>query len=282
MAVSGKTAAPHEIPYFLGSDSPPDMGDVTQAMAERLHERLGAVDLSQLVASEEDDGKLLIVNSGAAAYKAMSGDVTIDEDGVATIGAGKVTEGKLGSNSVVTGKIKNGAVTDVKMASPNNAAYKTIHEVTTRIFPATTTGVSLLFALDGGYWHSGAALTGSQTPPLVPLDPADAEVVGLTQELRLRVACINAGAAQTKNFGVSLRQVTSTEYKEAHIAITASATELGKVSVESPGANSRSQKAGADFSIPEAGLYVVAVVLSGAVTAASEVVLSVQVQSHNV
>lgn len=37
MAVSGKTAAPFEIPYFLGTDKPPDVGTVTKAMAERVH-----------------------------------------------------------------------------------------------------------------------------------------------------------------------------------------------------------------------------------------------------
>jgi hypothetical protein len=40
MAVSGKTAAPHEIPYFLGTDKPPDMAAVTKAIADRLQLRL--------------------------------------------------------------------------------------------------------------------------------------------------------------------------------------------------------------------------------------------------
>lgn len=37
MAVSGKTAAPYEIPYFLGTDKPPDMAAVTKAIADRVH-----------------------------------------------------------------------------------------------------------------------------------------------------------------------------------------------------------------------------------------------------
>lgn len=37
MAVSGKTAAPHEIPYYLGTDAPPDMAVVTKALADRNH-----------------------------------------------------------------------------------------------------------------------------------------------------------------------------------------------------------------------------------------------------
>ena len=105
MAVSGKTAAPHEIPYFLGTDKPPDMAAGTKAIADRVHARLGAVDLSQLVAGTENNGKLVVVNSGAAAYKAMSGDVTMDSAGVATIGAKKVT----------TAKLNDAAVTDAKL-----------------------------------------------------------------------------------------------------------------------------------------------------------------------
>ncbi|HUB99264.1 MAG TPA: hypothetical protein VMS11_05515 [Solirubrobacterales bacterium] len=115
MAVSGKTAAPHEIPYFLGTDKPPDMAAGTKAIADRVHARLGAVDLSQLVAGTENNGKLLVVNSGAAAYKAMSGDVTMDSAGVTTIGAKKVTTAKLEEKAVTTAKLDDKAVTGAKI-----------------------------------------------------------------------------------------------------------------------------------------------------------------------
>lgn len=42
MAVTGKTAAPHEVPYFIGGDKPPDMAAVTKAIADRVHARLPA------------------------------------------------------------------------------------------------------------------------------------------------------------------------------------------------------------------------------------------------
>jgi hypothetical protein len=51
MAVSGKTAAPFEIPYFLSTDHPPDMGAVTKAMAERLHALIAG--RSTLIATEQ-------------------------------------------------------------------------------------------------------------------------------------------------------------------------------------------------------------------------------------
>lgn len=116
MAVSGKTAAPHEIPYYLGGDKPPDMAVVTKAMADRTHARLGAIDLSQLVVPGGSDGKLLIVKDGAAAYKAMSGDGTIDEDGVFQLGAKVVGTNELGDKSVTPAKVDDGAVTAPKFA----------------------------------------------------------------------------------------------------------------------------------------------------------------------
>jgi hypothetical protein len=57
MAVSGKTAAPQEIPYYLGTDKPPDMAAVTKAMADQVHARLNALGLasctSKLINTEE-------------------------------------------------------------------------------------------------------------------------------------------------------------------------------------------------------------------------------------
>lgn len=79
MAVSGKTAAPHEIPYFLDTDKPPDMAAVTKAMADRLQ--------LLLPSGTKSDGRIVVVESGAPAYKAMSGDATIDKTGTLTIAA---------------------------------------------------------------------------------------------------------------------------------------------------------------------------------------------------
>jgi hypothetical protein len=65
MAVSGKTTT-YQVPYFLETDKPPDMGAVTKAIAERVE-----------------------------ALLAKGGDVTIAADGTETIGDGKVTSRKF-------------------------------------------------------------------------------------------------------------------------------------------------------------------------------------------
>src|SRR5690349_13617822 len=104
MAVTGKTAD-FEIPYFLDDDAPPNMATVTKAIADRLELLLAAVDLSQLVVPAVSDGKLLIVKDGAAAYKAMSGDGTIDEDGNFQLGAGVVGTNEVGAKAITPAKV---------------------------------------------------------------------------------------------------------------------------------------------------------------------------------
>lgn len=227
-------------------------------------------------------GQILIAQpSDVARFKAMSGDVVIGASGATQIQNNKLVTAMYQDKSITLAKLAEAlGLPDNRLASPNNGAYKTICTATMRL-SANSSENTWLFVLDGGFWKPGASLTGN-TPVVVPLDPADAEVAGLTQKVRLRVGCLNAGAAQTKNFSVALRLISSIEYKEAHAAINLSATELGKVTLESPGANARVQKVGADFVIPEAGVYALTLFNSGAQAAASEMMFSVELQSHNV
>jgi hypothetical protein len=108
-----KATASHAIPYPEKTDDanvPSDM----QAMAEKVDSELDAIDLSQLAVPGSSDGKLVIVKDGAAAYKAMSGDGTIDEDGNFQLGSKVVGTGELGDKAVTTAKVDDGAVTSQK------------------------------------------------------------------------------------------------------------------------------------------------------------------------
>jgi hypothetical protein len=102
MSVSGKTTT-YQVPYFLETDKPPDMAAVTKAIAERVE-----------------------------ALLAKGGDVSIAADGTVTIGAGKVTEGKLGDKAVATAKLGDGAVTRSKIAG---ASFQTKRESTGTVEP---------------------------------------------------------------------------------------------------------------------------------------------------
>jgi hypothetical protein len=84
MAVSGKTAD-LQIPYYLGTDSPPDMAAVTKAMADKIESTFAGAS-SQL---------LIVQDTGAPAAKAMKGDATLAKDGTVTITDGAVTSRKV-------------------------------------------------------------------------------------------------------------------------------------------------------------------------------------------
>lgn len=97
MAVSGKTAAPWEVPYFLGTDKPPDMAAVTKAIADRVHAILAAENEQSLSWLKSGAKKQLIIcdKSGVPQYVTMGGDGTIDESGSFQLGAGIVEKANL-------------------------------------------------------------------------------------------------------------------------------------------------------------------------------------------
>jgi hypothetical protein len=83
MAVSGKTAD-LQIPYYLGTDKPPDMAAVTKAMADKIESTFVGAS-SQL---------LIVQDTGAPAAKAMKGDATLAKDGTLAIADAVVTSRK--------------------------------------------------------------------------------------------------------------------------------------------------------------------------------------------
>lgn len=83
---------------------------------DKIDELFGVVDLSQLAVPGSSDGKLIIVKDGAAAYKAMSGDGTIDEEGNFQLGSKVVGTTELGDKAVTTAKVDDKAMTLAKLA----------------------------------------------------------------------------------------------------------------------------------------------------------------------
>ena len=166
MAVSGKTASPHEIPYFLGTDKPPDMAAVTKAIAERTAVRLDAIAPKQIVGAAKK--QLLIANaSGVVTAVTASGDVTNDESGVFSIGANKLATGMYQDGSVTPAKLSAGAkpftwYTPKVIAAEEaraNAAYGTLataDEIKEVVVPA---GALLLLGYSA-LWKMSALNTG--------------------------------------------------------------------------------------------------------------------------
>jgi hypothetical protein len=122
MAASGKTAD-LQIPYYLGTDKPPDLAAVTKAMADKIESTFVGAS-SQL---------LIVQDTGAPAAKAMSGDISISKSGVTQIGSGKV----------MTGNLAEGAVTRAKLA----AEAKPVTWYASSIIAAEQESTSAAFAL---------------------------------------------------------------------------------------------------------------------------------------
>lgn len=109
-----ENTADFDIPKPVDGDSPPSLEASVGPAFDRIDELFGAIDLSQLVVPGSSDGKLVVVKDGAAAYKAMSGDGTIDEDGVFQLGAGVVGATELGAKAVTAAKVDDAAITEAK------------------------------------------------------------------------------------------------------------------------------------------------------------------------
>lgn len=107
------------------ADIPADLAQ----LANEIEEDLQGLDVAELgTAGAGDSGKLLIVQgTGAAAWKAMSGDATISTAGAITIANEKITSAKiallaitealLAGEAVSTAKIKLLAVTAARLAA---------------------------------------------------------------------------------------------------------------------------------------------------------------------
>ncbi len=78
------------------------------------------VDALKAANSTLGDGKIYVGNSSNKATEVtLSGDVTVDNIGITSIGASKVTAGKLADNAVETSKIKDASITNLKLDKAN-------------------------------------------------------------------------------------------------------------------------------------------------------------------
>ena len=106
MAVSGKTAAPWEIPYLEESDIP-DMGAGDKAIAERLHAILAASNQrSPSWLKKGSKGQIIVCNSsGTPQYVTPSGDVSLSESGDFEIGKGTVGIEEIADKAITLEKL---------------------------------------------------------------------------------------------------------------------------------------------------------------------------------
>jgi hypothetical protein len=143
MAVSGKTAAPWEVPYLLESDIP-DMGAGDKAIAERVHEILAGTKQQALTWLKPGAANQIIVcnAAGVPQYVTPKGAATLAEDGTLTLanpsvsgyidGTGKITSGsgftvertKEGSYTITLSAERGTVLNPVAVAESPEATLK--------------------------------------------------------------------------------------------------------------------------------------------------------------
>ena len=130
ISTAGQTAlnlkAPLASPTFTGTPSlPTGTTGITQSPANNSTAiaTTAYVDNAASTASRPlTDGNIFLGNSSnVATGVAISGDVTMDNTGVTTIGASKVVNAMINNDAVTTAKIADGSITDAKIASAINA-----------------------------------------------------------------------------------------------------------------------------------------------------------------
>lgn len=194
----------HGLRYPEPSD-PDTLAAYWENLAKDAESALNAINLSQLVADPggADDGKLVIVKDGAAAYKAMSGDGTIDENGsfqlgskvvgTTELGDKAVTAGKLDDGAVTAGKLGAGSVTLAKLAEALTEAYIGDGAVTSRKIKPT---VKLLTSIEDSGSSGGAAV---DIPGLkYEITPAVTMFAKVTMTLRMWSKSEDSGTSYTQ------------------------------------------------------------------------------------
>lgn len=153
MAVSGKTAAPWEQPYFLGTDKPPDMAAVTKAGADKTHANLATVAAAVLGSSQLKP---------TAGIKAASADLTLtgSYQDVALSGGNLVITPTVASTLLVI------AIFDLRItlgtgAGKEGVAFGTIRLDSTDQTPIAKNELDLV-ALESVVTNTGSAATVSQ------------------------------------------------------------------------------------------------------------------------
>lgn len=253
MAISGKTT-PDEIPYLLSNDKPPDMAAATKAQADRVQ--------ALLPSGTKSDGRLVIVNSGAAAYMAMKGDATLAADGTLTIGAGKVSDEKLGS--------------------PNNTVYRLIFAASSLLKEeAVGEKLRMLTGVSG----LNAQISGESAPNLFSafhFAAGDYAVAGKTLKLRLRAQVAANATKPALKFTFGLYPITVAGGANTINVTLGTVVPGSTVEFNEPAASAVTLGSSGDFAVPADGAYVFGVVNSAKLTASAFVGLNAQLQTRNV
>lgn len=210
-------------------------------------------------------------------------DVEDNFTAIETWANGNIDATNLAANAVTTAKITNANVTDAKLASPNNSAYKTL---VTAANVMSDGGVAATYAFAPGYGFVTSATNVAGTDiqiPLLYLDDADYTVGSLSTMLRVRAQCLTNATASTITATVGFHAITACAGSADNFQLTlAAATSGSTVAFASQGASTRAQGNSGDFAFPADGYYCLGLVLSGSMPANSHHMFSAQLQVRHI
>lgn len=176
--------------------------------------------------------------------------------------------------------LANNAVTDAKMASPNNSIYKTLLVASTILSADVAAGTYMLSG--AGNLPSGGGATAAAFP-MIYFDDADYTVGSLTQKLRLR-AQVNTNATAWSSVTATFGLYPATFAGGADdLGITLGTVVSGStVAIANPSASTTNQGNSGDFTIPSDGQFCIGVVTSATLTNNARSLLTAQLQTRNV
>lgn len=191
---------------------------------------------------------------------------------------GKLTNENLEAGTALA-NLASASVTDAKLASPNNSAYRLVFQsqsVCRLDLAAGTYALDGVNALKSGNNLSSAALA------FFYFDDADYTVAGKTQKLRLRAQiAVNETKAAIK-FTFGLYPITVAGGADECKVTLGTVVSGSTVEINEPAASTVTSAAGSDFTIPSDGAFALGVVTSGTLTNNSDTRLSAQVQTRSV
>lgn len=161
-------------------------------------------------------------------------------------------------------------------------AYRTIHDIPGAYWDNNDTVLSQFIYGTSGLGMFPNTSASQFGRPVIPFDPADYAVSGLTTRLRIRAAVVVDDTAPAITFTVGLYPITSVGAANS-IRTTLGVVVTGsQAAVVSPPANQTTQAVSSDFTPPAAGIYSVGVLPSGSPAGSSGGLLYAALQVHHV
>jgi hypothetical protein len=200
---------------------------------------------------------------------------------------GGLDEGNFTGGTLPVSGIANGAITDAKLASPNNSTYKLLLTASGIISNNETSGQVDLFRANGGALiGSGDDVLYSSTssaPPIWTSSPLLQLVANRTQVIRVVVSYASNSTAIGTNITFGLYPLSAVSTSGEDIQLTAGTVVTGSTCQITPAVNTfTSGASAADVNYPAAGQYALGAVTFADVTANHVGYVTVQLLTRNV